>query len=122
MAMADRPTGVFCGSDIIAAGTVKFCAREGIKVPGEVSVMGFDNLEISELTSPELTTLEVPAREMGRLAADYLTASDAQRQHMQHRELPVRLVVRGSTGQAPASPRSATGTTSMNPRRVGRER
>jgi Periplasmic binding protein-like domain len=60
-------------------------------------------LEIAELTTPELTTLEVPARDMGRLAADYVLASPLQRNHLKERELPIRLVVRESTGPAPAT-------------------
>ncbi|CAH1652033.1 LacI family DNA-binding transcriptional regulator [Hyphomicrobiales bacterium] len=98
----EAPTAVFCGSDILAAGAIKCCNESGIEVPRAVSILGFDNLEIAELTSPELTTLEVPAREMGRLAGDYVTASLAQRRHLQLRELSIRLVVRGSTAVAPA--------------------
>ncbi|PWJ88574.1 LacI family transcriptional regulator [Mesorhizobium loti] len=96
-----RPTAVFCGSDILAAGAIKYCHGAGIAVPGEVSIVGFDNLEIAELTSPELTTLEVPARDMGRIAADYILASPSQRLHLRQRELAIRLVVRESTAVAP---------------------
>jgi len=49
------------------------------------------------LTSPELTTLEVPSRDMGRIAADYILASPSQRLHLKGRELAIRLIVRGST-------------------------
>jgi LacI family transcriptional regulator len=101
LAGALRPSAVFCGSDILAAGAVKHCAEAGVKVPDAVSILGFDNLEIAELTAPELTTLEVPAREMGRLAADHLMLSPMQRRHSHQRELAIRLVVRGSTGIAP---------------------
>lgn len=59
-----------CGSDILASGAIKYCHTAGIPVSGEVSIVGPGNLEIAELTSPELTTLEVPARDMGRVAAD----------------------------------------------------
>lgn len=92
-----RPTAVFCGSDILAAGAIKYCHAAGIAVPGAVSIVGFDNLEIAELTSPELTTLEVPARDMGRIAADYVLASPSQRLHLRQRELAIRLIVREST-------------------------
>ncbi|OJG01290.1 GntR family transcriptional regulator [Rhizobium sp. 58] len=96
--LADTPpTAVFCASDIAAAGALKYCRQNDIAVPGTVSVLGFDNLDIGELTTPELTTIDVPAGEMGRIAADYLLAPAAQRQHMRIRELPLRLVVRGST-------------------------
>jgi len=96
-----RPTAVFCGSDILAAGAIKYCHEVGISIPRDLSIIGFDNLEIAELTSPELTTLEVPARDMGRLAADYILASPMQRPHLRQRELAIRLVIRGSTGPAP---------------------
>jgi LacI family transcriptional regulator len=100
MSAKERPTAVFCGSDILAAGAIKYCHDAGIAVPHDVSIVGFDNLEIAELTSPELTTLEVPARDMGRLAADYILASPMQRRHLASRELAIRLVVRASTGTA----------------------
>ena len=98
--MENNPTltAVFCGSDILAAGAAKFCSHSGIKVPDDVSILGFDNLEIVELTTPELSTLEVPALEMGRLAADYILAQPVQRRHIRQRELPVHLIIRGSTG------------------------
>jgi LacI family transcriptional regulator len=95
-------TAVFCGSDILAAGATKFCSQAGVAVPGDVSILGFDNLEVVELTTPELSTLEVPALEMGRLAADYILAQPTQRKHMRQRELPIHLIIRGSTGPAAA--------------------
>jgi LacI family transcriptional regulator len=102
-ALLDRTpsiTAVFCGSDILAAGATKFCNHSGIRVPGDISVLGFDNLEVVELTTPELSTLEVPALEMGRFAADYILAQPTQRKHIRQRELPIRLVIRESTGPA----------------------
>jgi LacI family transcriptional regulator len=109
LAAGVRPTAVFCASDLLAAGAIKHCNGAGIDVPGQLSVLGFDNLEIAELTTPELTTFEVPARDMGRLAADYITASPTQRLHMRGNELAIRLAVRGSTGAAPELSASAAG-------------
>jgi LacI family transcriptional regulator len=94
------PTAVFCGSDILAAGALKYCSEHGIDVPGSISILGFDNLEIAQLTNPELTTLEVPARDMGRLSAEYILATPTQRRHLRQQELANRLVVRGSTAPA----------------------
>lgn len=93
-----QPTAVFCGSDILAVGALKYCSQHGIEVPGQVSILGFDNLEIAQISTPELSTVEVPAREMGRLAGDYVLASPAQRRHLHRHELSVSLVVRGTTG------------------------
>jgi LacI family transcriptional regulator len=67
MNLPKRPTAIFCSSDILAAGAIKYCAEADISVLREVFVVGFDNLELAELTTPELTTLEVPARDMGRV-------------------------------------------------------
>jgi LacI family transcriptional regulator len=100
MTSSNPPTAVFCGSDILAAGAIKYCSEYGIDVPGNVSILGFDNLEIAQLTTPELTTLEVPARDMGRLTAEYILATSTQRRHLRQQELAIRLVVRGSTTPA----------------------
>jgi LacI family transcriptional regulator len=98
MSARPRPTAVFCGSDILAAGAIKYCHDAEIAIPGDVSIIGFDNLEIAELTTPELTTLEVPSTDMGRLAADFVLASPLQRRHLRQRELAIRLITRNSTG------------------------
>ena len=91
-------TAVFCGSDILAAGALKYCHHVGLKVPHQLSVLGFDNLEVAELTSPELSTIEVPANDMGRLAAEFILAAPAKRNYTHQTELPIRLVMRRSTG------------------------
>ena len=94
---SDWPTAVFCASDILAAGAIKQCTANGIDVPGTISILGFDDLEVARLTTPELTTFEVPAADMGRLAADVLMASPTQKLHLGNTELFVRMAVRGST-------------------------
>lgn len=104
LAQPNQPTAVFCCSDILAAGALRHCTEAHVQVPGAVSVLGFDNLEIAEITAPDLSTLEVPAREMGRLAGDYVLSSSTQRLHLQRTELPIRLIVRASTGPAPREP------------------
>lgn len=96
-----RPTAVFCGSDILAAGAIRHCQMAKIAVPDEVSVMGFDNLEVAELVKPELTTLNVPLKAMGEAAAETLMALSQNREHERVVDLPLRLVVRQSTGPAP---------------------
>lgn len=98
-----RPTAVLSGSDILAVGAIKYCRSANIVVPDEVSVVGFDNLEIAELVTPELTTLNVPAREMGEAAADALIRLGAKKEKTIVTELPTRLIVRGSTGRAPST-------------------
>ena len=100
LASSPMPTAIFCGSDILAAGALKLCQSRNVGVPEDVSIVGFDNLEIATLTTPEITTLEVPARGMGQLAGDYALASPADRKRLRERELDIQLIVRGSTGAA----------------------
>ena len=96
-----RPTAVFCGSDILAVGAVRTCKTEGIAIPEEVSVVGFDDLEIAQVVTPELTTLHVPVKSMGEAAADAtLALFRGNKSIVTH--VPLRLVVRQSTGPAPA--------------------
>jgi LacI family transcriptional regulator len=94
------PTAVFCGSDILAVGAIKYCNTAGIGVPDQVSVVGFDNLEIAELVTPELTTLDVPTREMGEAVAEALIRLGDKKESFIVTELQTRLIVRGSTGPA----------------------
>ena len=72
MAAPTPPTAIVCGSDVYAIGALLECQRLGISVPKDVSISGFDDLEISSHMNPPLTAVRVPSREMGRLAAEYL--------------------------------------------------
>jgi LacI family transcriptional regulator len=67
-----RPTAVLCGNDVLAAGAVTQARALGIDVPGDVSVTGFDDIELAAILTPALTTVHVPHREMGRRAAQML--------------------------------------------------
>lgn len=99
----DRPTAVFCASDEMAMGFIGELHRRGVNVPGEVSVIGFDDLEISEHFVPPLTTIRQPREEIGKASARMLL--DRMRMTPQERKivpapkviLPVELVVREST-------------------------
>ncbi|MAP18374.1 MAG: GntR family transcriptional regulator [Aurantimonas sp.] len=95
-----RPTAVFCGSDIIAAGASNYCRTNEIPIPAEVSIVGFDDLEIAELVSPPLTTVNVPAKQMGIMAGKALSGDSKPVKSLIVHEMQTRLIVRGSTGQA----------------------
>ena len=69
-----RPTLVICGNDVLAAGALRRARERGISVPGEVSITGFDDIELARLVSPKLTTVQVPHRQMGEAAAEMLVA------------------------------------------------
>jgi DNA-binding LacI/PurR family transcriptional regulator len=69
LALDEPPTAVFAASDALAIGALKAAADMGKRVPADVSVAGFDNIDISAYISPALTTVSVPAFEMGERAA-----------------------------------------------------
>lgn len=102
LGLEEPPTAVFCANDLLAVGALKACATAGVDVPGRLSVVGCDDIEIARYVVPELTTVAVPAREMGARAARLLVRGLAgEEASPPSRPLPVRLVVRGTTGPAP---------------------
>lgn len=72
MARTPRPTAVLCGNDVLAIGALKAAKEMGLSVPEDVSITGFDDIELASLAEPALTTVHVPHREMGRRAAGML--------------------------------------------------
>ena len=62
------PTVVFCGNDVLAVGAMRRARELGIDVPRDVSIIGFDDIELAQVANPPLTTVHVPHREMGRRA------------------------------------------------------
>ena len=106
-----RPTAVLAMSDVMAIG-VMWAARElGLRVPEDLSVVGFDDLDAALQSSPPLTTVHQPIREKGeeavRLLLRMIASPDANRP--EHKTLETRLIIRGSTAHAPA--RAALRTT-----------
>lgn len=103
MALPERPTGIFLYSDVMALGALRAAKDLGLRVPEDVSIVGFDDIEDAAFSIPRLTTVRQPKRELGRLAVERL----AERLKGAPRDpaavaLPVDLVVRESTG--PAAP------------------
>ena len=72
MRQADPPTAILCGNDVLAVGALRRAREMNIDVPGEVSITGFDDIELAQVAVPSLTTVHVPHREMGRKAAQML--------------------------------------------------
>lgn len=106
----NRPTAVFCASDVMAIGFVGEVMRHGINVPGDVSVVGFDDLEIAAHILPSLTTVHQPRADIGRAAArlllERMQLPPAARRDGPFPEIvmPTELVIREST----APPRAAS--------------
>lgn len=105
LALDHPPTAVFCANDLLAVGALKECLASGVDVPGDVSLVGSDDIELARVVTPELTTVAVPSREMGARAARLLVQRlEGEREGPgQPRPLDVRLVVRDSTGPAPGT-------------------
>ena len=72
LALAEKPTAVFCYNDMSALGALRQARSAGLQVPGDLSLIGFDDLYISQYTQPALTTLRQPMRQMGRMAMETL--------------------------------------------------
>jgi LacI family transcriptional regulator len=101
MSHAPAPTAIICGNDILAIGALLEAEAMGIDVPGTLSICGFDDIEIAAHSRPSLTTVQVPDRQMGELAAQYLIDRLAGRDCEPPAMLEVLLVERESTGKAP---------------------
>lgn len=100
VALADRPTAVFCASDTIACGLIGAFTRAGIAVPGDISVVGFDDIDLAAHTAPPLTTIRQPRRRLGTIAAEMLLDTLAG-ERARFETVPVELIVRGSTAPPP---------------------
>lgn len=102
----DRPTGVLCFSDTLAWGAVRAAQDLELRVPQDVSVVGFDDAQIARRARPTLTTVRQDVVAKGRAAAAELTAAIARNRDGSDEPaaqvvLPTELVVRHSTGPAP---------------------
>lgn len=103
LGLSEPPTAIFAGSDETAAGVIEAARVRGLRVPEDLSVVGFDDTRLARFSSPPLTTVRQPLREMGGVAlrtALRLAAGEKLDSH--HVELATQLVVRGST--APCAP------------------
>jgi LacI family transcriptional regulator len=92
-----HPTAVICGSDVLAFGAIIECDDRSIAVPRDLSVAGFDDLDFAAHLRPPLTTIKVPAVEMGQRAAEYLLARLGGKPHASHYPLDTNLILRQST-------------------------
>jgi LacI family transcriptional regulator len=97
------PTAVFAGSDETALGVVEAARARGLRVPEDLSVVGFDDTPVARLAAPPLTTVRQPLREMGAVAVrTALRLAAGERPYSHHVELATELVVRRSTAPPPA--------------------
>ena len=96
-----RPTLVICGNDILAVGAIKRLKSLGIKVPEDISITGFDDIEVASVVEPELTTVHVPHRAMGTIAAASLLKMVKQDDPCESQQLDTFIAVRQSLSNPP---------------------
>jgi LacI family transcriptional regulator len=94
----DRPTAIFCANDVTAMRATRVAHGLGLDVPGDVSIIGFDDIPEASLNNPPLTTVRQPLGEMGREAMAMLLDLLAGRDREQHLRMRTELVVRATTG------------------------
>lgn len=103
MRLDEPPTAVVCGNDVLAFGAILEANKSGVAIPGDVSVIGFDDLALSKHLKPSLSTIQIPTEDMWCRAADTLLSRLEGIESPIAIEIDVSLVVRESTG----IPRSA---------------
>lgn len=111
----ERPTAVFCANDLSALGVLQVAQLRGLRVPQDVSVVGFDDIPLAAYVDPPLTTVRIPAFELGLAAGQALVDRVARLPVADRTLLPIELVVRAST--APLTRATEEGAASLRPGR-----
>ncbi|HEY8458272.1 MAG TPA: LacI family DNA-binding transcriptional regulator [Actinopolymorphaceae bacterium] len=92
------PTGVFCGNDLLAVGLMRGLTSCGVRVPEDVAIVGYDDIELASLVATPITSVRQPMYEMGRAATELLLAEIRDTNHVhQHLRFVPELVIRDST-------------------------
>jgi LacI family transcriptional regulator len=107
---ADRPSAVFCANDLIALGVLQEMTRNRIRVPEDIAIVGYDDIDFAAAAAVPLTSVRQPRQQLGRTAARMLLAEAASDDAHQHQQVifEPELIIRQSTEATPApAPRSA---------------
>lgn len=116
--MPERPTAILCGNDILAYGALQECLWQDLRVPHDISISGFDNIEMAAHCRPGITTLDVPAAAIGETAGNTLLRAQTAgaEDSPAHSFLELELIVRDST----APPQKAASRGAAKPSRSPR--
>ncbi len=113
--MKERPTAIFCMNDEMAIGAIQTLKSQGIRVPEDVSVTGFDDIAYSKYCDPSLTTMSQPAEEMGKMATDMLLRIiEGETLSQTECVLPTEFIIRKST-----APPNESATAKATPTQAG---
>ncbi|MCD9023572.1 LacI family DNA-binding transcriptional regulator [Cohnella silvisoli] len=103
MRYAERPTAIFCCNDLLAIGALQAAKEMGVRVPADLSIVGFDNTILTTVTDPQLTTIAQPTEQMGNLVVDLILGKQKVQQPDPVRTvLEPELIVRQSTAELQA--------------------
>lgn len=97
LALSEPPTAIICGNDLLAAGAVYEIAARGLRVPADISVIGMENLEITTFTHPNLTSVQLPTKDIGIETARHILGMMRGEESRRRSEFAVSLVQRHST-------------------------
>lgn len=98
LSLEERPTAVFACNDLMAVGAIRAATARGLRVPDDLSIVGFDDISLASYTNPPLTTIHQPKREIGRLAMEMLLTRMSDPDAPPHSvRLETELVVRQSS-------------------------
>jgi len=101
LAMSDRPTAIVAANDLTAIGVLRTIHARNLTVPGDFSVVGFDDIELSNVLYPPLTTIRLPRYELAELFFKALESARANPNSPgQQYSVKTSLVIRASTGPA----------------------
>ena len=108
MDLPERPTAIMASTDVLAIGALHTARKMGLDVPGEISIVGFDDLPMAEYTTPALTTVRMPMAQMAAAGVEAAVDKSQDRQAITLRILKPTIVIRESSG--PARPTAPSGT------------
>lgn len=103
MSLTRPPTAIFCANDIQALGALFACQRMKLRVPDDVSIIGFDDLPIVRAAIPALSSVHVPARQMGNAAADAIIAAARDGTPIKSQTIRTDIIMRASTAPLKSS-------------------
>lgn len=105
LAHTPRPSAVFCANDLLALGVMRGLGQRGIKIPDDIALIGYDDVEFASMLSPALTSIRQPKYQLGRAAAELLLHEINDTEQHQHTQIMYKpeLIIRASTQTQPIS-------------------
>ena len=101
LSLKSLPTALICANDSMALGAIQRFSQEGLSIPNDISIIGFDNIQVASQIVPSLTTIAAPIQDIAKHAFSILTdLIDGKTIEHQHIALPAHLIKRGSCGPA----------------------